>query len=37
VLNFGQELFQGKPADVLAHPDVIESYLGKPLGEIAHA
>jgi branched-chain amino acid transport system ATP-binding protein len=37
VLNFGQELFQGKPADVIAHPDVIESYLGKPLAEIAHA
>ena len=31
VLNFGQELFQGKPDDVIAHPEVIESYLGKPL------
>lgn len=31
VLNFGQELFQGKPQDVIEHPEVIESYLGKPL------
>lgn len=31
VLNFGQELYQGKPDDVIAHPEVIESYLGKPL------
>ena len=33
VLNFGQELYQGKPDDVIAHPEVIESYLGKPLTE----
>jgi branched-chain amino acid transport system ATP-binding protein len=33
VLNFGEELFQGKPHDVMAHPEVIESYLGKPLTE----
>ena len=33
VLNFGEELFQGKPDDVIAHPEVIESYLGKPLAE----
>jgi branched-chain amino acid transport system ATP-binding protein len=33
VLNFGEELFQGKPDDVMAHPEVIESYLGKPLTE----
>jgi len=32
VLNFGQELYQGKPLDVVAHPEVIESYIGKPLG-----
>jgi len=31
VLNFGRELFQGLPEDVVAHPDVIESYLGQPL------
>ena len=31
VLNFGQELYQGKPDDVIAHPEVIKSYLGKPL------
>jgi branched-chain amino acid transport system ATP-binding protein len=31
VLNFGRELFQGLPEEVIAHPDVIESYLGQPL------
>jgi len=31
VLNFGRELFQGAPEDVVAHPEVIDSYLGKPL------
>lgn len=31
VLNFGRELFQGIPEEVIAHPDVIESYLGQPL------
>lgn len=35
VLNFGQELYQGRPEDVIAHPEVIESYLGKPLMETA--
>jgi branched-chain amino acid transport system ATP-binding protein len=35
VLNFGQELFQGKPDDVISHPEVIESYLGKPLEALA--
>ena len=31
VLNFGRELFQGRPDDVIRHPDVIHAYLGKPL------
>ena len=31
VLDFGRELFQGKPEDVVAHPEVIHAYLGKPL------
>jgi branched-chain amino acid transport system ATP-binding protein len=31
VLNFGRELFQGVPEEVIAHPDVIESYLGQPI------
>jgi len=35
VLNFGQELFQGNPSDVISHPEVIESYLGKPLETLA--
>jgi branched-chain amino acid transport system ATP-binding protein len=36
VLNLGQELYQGAPRDVIAHPEVIESYLGKPLAAGAH-
>ena len=31
VLNFGKKLFEGRPRDVIEHPDVIESYLGRPL------
>lgn len=31
VLNFGRELFQGTPQDVVSHPEVIAAYLGKPL------
>jgi len=34
VLNFGRELFQGLPDEAIAHPDVIESYLGQPLERI---
>jgi branched-chain amino acid transport system ATP-binding protein len=34
VLNFGRELFQGLPEEVVAHPDVIESYLGQPLERV---
>ena len=34
VLNFGRELFQGEPEEVIAHPDVIESYLGRPLEKL---
>ncbi len=37
VLNFGQELYQGLPAEVMAHPEVIESYLGKPLATVGDA
>jgi branched-chain amino acid transport system ATP-binding protein len=33
VLDFGRELFQGEPEDVVAHPEVINSYLGKPLDQ----
>ena len=31
VLNFGEKLFEGTPKEVMEHPDVIESYLGRPL------
>ncbi len=31
VLNFGRKLYEGSPQDVVEHPDVIESYLGRPL------
>jgi branched-chain amino acid transport system ATP-binding protein len=33
VLNFGERLFQGAPREVMEHPEVIESYLGRPLGD----
>jgi len=33
VLNFGRELFQGSPDEVVEHPEVIHAYLGKPLDQ----
>jgi branched-chain amino acid transport system ATP-binding protein len=31
VLNFGEKLFEGTPNEVIEHPQVIESYLGRPI------
>jgi len=31
VLDFGRELLQGGPQEVVRHPDVVQAYLGRPL------
>ena len=33
VLDFGRELFQGTPDQVIENPDVIRAYLGRPMAE----
>ena len=37
VLNFGRRIADGRPRDVLSHPDVIAAYLGEPRKEDAAA
>jgi branched-chain amino acid transport system ATP-binding protein len=31
VLDFGRKIADGNPTEVMSHPDVVSSYLGRPL------